>query len=90
MPRPANSTFSHPVIPRLRQSPTAAALLDGVNAASLGLMGGVTIQLGRAALVDVWTILIAAAAAVALLRSRMNSAWLIALGAVIGLVGRLL
>jgi chromate transporter len=82
--------LSHPVIPRLRQSPTAAALLDGVNAASLGLMGGVTIQLGRAALVDVWTILIAAAAAVALLRSRMNSAWLIALGAVIGLVGRLL
>ena len=49
---------SHPVIPRLRRSRTAGAVLDGVNAASLGLMAGVTLQLGRAALVDVWTALL--------------------------------
>lgn len=82
--------LSHPVIPRLRRSPAAAALLDGVNAASLGLMGGVTLQLGRAALVDVWTVLIAGGAAVALLRTRINSAWLVAGGAAIGLAARLL
>jgi chromate transporter len=81
--------LSHPVIPRLRRSPAAGALLDGVNAASLGLMAGVTVQLGRAALVDVWTIVLALAA-VALLRTRVNSAWLIALGAGIGVIVRLL
>ena len=82
--------LSHPVIPRLRQSPTAAALLDGVNAASLGLMAGVTIQLGRTALVDVWTILIAVGAAIVLLRLKVNSAWLIALAAGIGLLAQVL
>lgn len=82
--------LSHPVIPRLRQSPTAAALLDGVNAASLGLMAGVTIQLGRTALVDVWTILIAVGAAIVFLRTRVNSAWLIVLAAGIGLLAQVL
>jgi chromate transporter len=82
--------LSHPVIPRLRRSPAAGALLDGVNAASLGLMAGVTIQLGRAALVDVWTLLIVLAAAAVLLRTRVNSASLIALGAGIGVIARLL
>jgi chromate transporter len=82
--------LSHPVIPRLRRSPAAGALLDGVNAASLGLMAGVTVQLGRAALVDVWTVVLAVAAAVALLRTKLNSAWLIGLGAGIGVVIRLL
>jgi chromate transporter len=80
----------HPVIPRLRRSPAAGALLDGVNAASFGLMAGVTMQLGRAALVDVWTVLIALAAAAALLRLKVNSAWLIALAAGIGLLAQVL
>jgi len=81
---------SHPVIPRLRRSRTAGAVLDGVNAASLGLMAGVTLQLGRAALVDVWTALLAIAAALILVRTRVNSAWLIGLGAGVGLVLHLL
>jgi chromate transporter len=82
--------LSHPVIPRLRRSRTAGALLDGVNAAALGLMAGVTLQLGRAALVDVWTVLLALAAAVALLRTKVNSVWLIGLGAAAGLILHLL
>ena len=81
---------SHPVIPRLRRSRTAGAVLDGVNAASLGLMAGVTLQLGRAALVDVWTALLAIAAAAILVRTRVNSVWLIGLGAGAGLLLRLL
>ena len=39
--------ISNPFIPRLRRSPWAAAILDGVNAVSLGLMAAVTVQLAR-------------------------------------------
>ena len=81
---------SHPVIPRLRRSRTAAAVLDGVNAASLGLMAGVTLQLGRTAVVDVWTALLAAAAVAVVARTTVNSAWLIGAGAAAGLLLRLL
>ncbi len=77
--------FSNPLIPRLRHSPWAGSLLDGVNAASLGLMAAVTWQLGRDALVDPVTIGLALIAAVLLLRFRVNSTWLIAGGAVAGL-----
>ena len=51
--------ISNPLIPRLRSSPWAGALLDGVNAASLGLMAAVTWQLGRASLVDPLTVILA-------------------------------
>src|SRR5205814_1276275 len=39
---------SRPLLPRLRGSRRAAAFLDGVNVAALGLMAAVTWQLGRA------------------------------------------
>lgn len=79
---------SHPFIPRLRRSPTAAAALDGVNAASLALMAGVTVQLGRAAIVDGWTVGIALAAGAVLLLRPVNSAWLVGAGAMVGLLLR--
>src|SRR4051812_42456350 len=41
-----------PFVARLRSSPTAGAVLDGVNVASLALMAVVTFRLGAAALVD--------------------------------------
>jgi len=63
-----------------------AALLDGVVAASLGLMAAVTVALGQRALVDVPTVVVALAAAVLLIRFRVNSTWLIIGGAVVGLV----
>jgi chromate transporter len=78
--------ISNPIIPRLRRSPWAGSLLDGVNAAALGLMAAVTLQLGRVALVDALTIGLALAAALLLLRFRVNSTWLIAGGAAIGLL----
>ena len=43
--------LSGPLLPRLRRSPTAAAFLDGVNAAALALIVVVTWQLGWTALV---------------------------------------
>lgn len=74
-----------PIVPRLRRSPWTAGALDGVNAASLGLMAAVTLQLGRASLIDVPTVLVAAAAGVLLLRYRVNSTWLIMAGAAAGI-----
>lgn len=75
---------------RVRESPWTSALLDGVNAAALGLMGAVTVQLGRDAIVDLPTVLLALASAIALLRLGLNSVWLIAGGAIAGLALRLL
>jgi chromate transporter len=78
------------VTDRIRERAWSAALLDGVNAASLALMAGVTLQLARAALVDPLTIVLAAAALVVQWRTRLNTAWLIAAGACIGLARTLL
>ncbi len=78
--------ISGPLVPRLRASPVAGAFLDGVNVASLALMGVVTWQLGAAALVDWLTALLAVAAAILLLRCRLNSAWLVLGGAAAGLL----
>lgn len=77
--------ISNPIIPRLRRSPWAAGILDGVNAAALGLMAAVTWQLGRASLVDLLTIALALMAAVLLIRFNVNSTWLILGGALVGL-----
>lgn len=77
--------ISGPLVPRLRRSPTAGAFLDGVNIGALALMAVVTFTLARAALVDVTTAVLAAASAFLLLRLRVNSAWLVLGGALIGL-----
>lgn len=78
--------ISGPLIPRLRKWPLTASLLDGVNVAALGLMAGVTWDLGREAIVDLPTILIAGAATVLLIRFKLNSAWLVLGGAIVGLL----
>lgn len=75
---------SGPLVPRIRRSPIAGAFLDGVNVASLALMAVVTYQLGRAALIDIPTILLALLSAVVLFRFRINSAWLVLGGAIAG------
>jgi len=74
------------LIPRLRQSPIIGAFLDGVNVASVALMTLVSWQLGRAAIIDVPTALLAIISAVALIRFEINSVWLILAGAFAGLV----
>ena len=81
---------SRPLLPRLRGSRRAAAFLDGVNVAALGLMAAVTWQLGRAAVVDPLTAALALAAAVLLVRTRVNSVWLLAGGGALGLAWRAL
>jgi chromate transporter len=74
-----------PLVPRLRASPAAGAALDGVNVASLALMAVVSWQLGRSALVDPLTIALALLSLAALVVYRVNSAWLIGAGGLVGL-----
>ena len=76
---------SGPLVPRLRASPATGAFLDGVVVGSLALMAVVTFVLARAAIVDVPTALLAAASAFLLVRFRLNSAWLVLGGALVGL-----
>ncbi len=76
---------SGPLVPRLRRSRLAGAALDAVNVASLALMAVVTWQLGRAALVDTPTILIALAAGAVLVTRRVNAAWIILGGGLVGI-----
>jgi chromate transporter len=76
--------LSGPLLPILRRSQLAAAILDGVVVGSLALMAVVAWQLGRAAIVDWRTFLIFLASAVAVLKFRVNSAWIIAGAALSG------
>lgn len=76
--------ISNPIIPKLRQSPWAGSLLDGVIVASLGLMAAVTVQLGQAALIDLPTLILFALSVGLLFRFRANSTWLIIGGALAG------
>ncbi len=79
---------TRPLVVRVRRSAWAGAFLDGVNVASLALMVVVTFQLARAAFVDPVTIALAAASGVLLLRWKVNSGWLIAGGALVGVLSR--
>jgi chromate transporter len=81
--------ISGPIVPRLRASPLAGAILDGVNVASLALMAVVSWHLARASIVDAWTAALLAVSVVLLAWRRVNSAWLVGGGAIAGwLIGR--
>ena len=71
-------------VPSLRKSSAVTHLLDGVNAASCALMALVTWHLQRQALVDWKTDVIAAGAMLLLLRFKLNAAWLVLAGGVLG------
>jgi chromate transporter len=77
---------SGPFLPRLRRSVMAAAALDGVVAGSLALMAVVAMQLARASIVDRRTLIVFGVSLIALLRFRVNSAWVVAGAAVVGWV----
>ena len=73
-----------PLAGRLRDHPLTAALLDGVNAAAIGLMAAVSVQLGLSAIHDPFTVVLALGAVAALLWSRVPSVVLVALGGLVG------
>jgi chromate transporter len=74
------------LVDKMRERAWSRAFLDGVNAASVALMAGVTVVLARDAVVDMLTAGLALATVLILWRTRINSAWLIAGGALVGVV----
>ncbi|MBV9171729.1 MAG: chromate efflux transporter [Chloroflexi bacterium] len=75
----------YPLLPRLRSSPWTRAFLDGTNAAAVGLMAAVAWQLGTSSIIDPLTLVLFGATVVLLIRMRINSAWLVLVGGLIGL-----
>ncbi len=79
-----------PIARRVRDRVWTGALLDGVTAAALGLMAGVTVQLAGDAFVDPFTVALAVVAGILLWRTRLNTAWMVLGGAVLGLAADVL
>ncbi len=79
----------NPLVPRLRQSAWASALLDGVNVGAVAVMLAVTLELGRDILVDWQSWTLAALGAVAVFGPRkVHPVWLVLGGAVLGAILR--
>jgi chromate transporter len=78
--------FTGPLLPRLRKSKTVSALLDGVNAGSLGLMLAVVLFLARSAILDVATALTVIGCTTLLLRFKVNPTWPLLAGAAFGII----
>lgn len=74
----------------LRRTLWTRAILDGVNISALALMAGVTLQLGRHALVDPLTLALAVISFAILVRYKPNSAWLLIAGGAAGMLVKLL
>ena len=82
----------NPLIPKLRQSSWASSFLDAVNVSAVALMGYVTLQLARNIFlqtkfglpVDLIALLISGMALIAVIRFRINAAFLVMGGAILG------
>jgi len=77
--------ISIPILDRLRASSRARGFLDGVNAASVGLLAVVAIQLAVGSIRDVLG-LVTMLATFALLWRGVGTGWLIAAGAALGII----
>ena len=76
---------AHPLLPRMRASATLGAAMDGINAASIGLLLAVAVELARGALSGVSGVVIALGAAVFAWHWRVGTVWLLLGGAVCGI-----
>lgn len=76
----------HPYVDFIRKHPVLSVALDGVNAAAIGLMAGVAIELSRDAIKGVESIAIGLLAAVLLVRYKANATWLVLGGGIFGLL----
>ena len=79
----------NPLVRRLRTSRVSAAFLDAVNAAAVGLIAAVAIDLARVSLVSVPAWIFASCAAAALFLARLPAAWIIAGAGTVGLLSAL-
>jgi chromate transporter len=81
--------FLQPLVRLARARSSVGSMLDGVNAGVLGLIAAVTLQIGRSAVVDIATVLIVVVSFAILRRWPLSSPALIAGGAGLGLLLRL-
>jgi len=75
-----------PILARHRDNPNVQGFVKGAYAAAIGTILGACILLGRIAIGDWLTALIAAASLAALFRWKINNPLLIAVTAVVGLI----
>ena len=78
-----------PLVRAADRRPALASFLSGVGAAAVGLMVVVLVRMAGAAVADGWTAGIAAASVAVLLRTRVNSAWVVVGGCAVGAAVRL-
>jgi chromate transporter len=77
--------ISNPYIPKMRQSVWFSAFLNGINAASLGLMAAVTIQLAQAVFIDPTSIILTIFSLALVVFTRINTTWVILAAVLFGL-----
>jgi chromate transporter len=77
----------NPIIPKLRQSPVRSAFLDTVNAVSIAIIFAVAPQMGRESICDIKSgIIFLIGLVLALLFPRLNTAFIIVIGAFAGYI----
>jgi len=76
--------FLNPLIPRLRKSKIMSAFLDAINIASVAIILAVLIEMSRLAITDWRTIVIATLSFLITFRFKVNSAFIVIGGGLIG------
>lgn len=79
--------ISAPFISALRKSRWTATLLDGLNVASLGLMGAAVVMLAKESVQSMYGSVVFGLSLVLLMRFKINSAWLIVIAGLLGFFG---
>lgn len=74
----------NPLLPKLKGSPYFRRFLDAVNISAMGIMLAVCLQLGQAILLDWQSVAIALLSLVAVFYFKLNSAYVVLGGAVLG------
>ncbi|MCJ7518092.1 MAG: chromate efflux transporter [Anaerolineaceae bacterium] len=77
--------ISNPYIPKMRQSVWFSSFLNGINAASLGLMAAVTIQLAQAVLIDPLSIILTISSLALVVFTQINTTWIILAAVLFGI-----
>jgi chromate transporter len=86
LPAFALAALMGPFVLRLRRSRPLGAFLDGVNVAALALMGFVTLQFAGPALTNGPTVALFLVGVATLATIRINAAWLVLAGGLLGVV----
>jgi len=77
------------IVTLIRKTWWAAAFIDGVTVASLGLMAGAAIDIGRSALVDVFSTILALASVFLIFKFKIKTHWIILGGGALGMAYKL-